>query len=126
MALPPGPQLHGTGILLSPLPPLAEPSWWWTGATAARGARRTSRPVGPGSADAHGFGDVTFHGLRHGAAILLLAAGVPDAMAVRIMGHADTKILRRYQDVIPALQREAAERMNALLADRSYLGSQPC
>jgi integrase len=63
----------------------------------------------------HGFGDVTFHGLRHGAATLLLAAGVPDPVAVRIMGHADTRILRRYQDVVPALQRDAAERMEALI-----------
>jgi integrase len=67
-------------------------------------------------ADAHGFGDVTFHGLRHGAATLLLAAGVPDAVAVRIMGHADTKILRRYQDVVPQLLRDAAARMEAVLA----------
>ncbi len=32
-------------------------------------------------ARAHGFNGVTFHGLRHGAATLLLAAGVPDAVA---------------------------------------------
>jgi integrase len=66
-------------------------------------------------AERHGFGDVTFHGLRHGAATLLLAAGVPDPVAAQIMGHADTRILRRYQDVVPALRREAAERMEVLL-----------
>jgi integrase len=43
------------------------------------------------------FGAVTFHTLRHGAATLLLAAGIPDAVAIRIMGHADTRVLRRYR-----------------------------
>ena len=45
-------------------------------------------------ADAHGFAGITFHGLRHGAATLLLAAGVSDTVAMRTMGHADTRILR--------------------------------
>ena len=42
-------------------------------------------------AKAHGFAGITFHGLRHGAATLLLAAGVPDTVAMRTMGHADTR-----------------------------------
>jgi integrase len=66
-------------------------------------------------ADAHGFADITFHGLRHGSATLLLAAGVPDAVAMRAMGHADTRILARYQDVVSELQRDAASRMDELL-----------
>jgi integrase len=66
-------------------------------------------------AERHGFERVTFHGLRHGAATLLLGAGVPDAVAIRIMGHADTAILRRYQDVVDELKRDAATRMDALL-----------
>jgi integrase len=66
-------------------------------------------------AEAHGFAGVTFHGLRHGAATLLLAAGVPDTVAMRTMGHADTRILSRYQDVVSELQREAATRMDNLL-----------
>jgi integrase len=61
------------------------------------------------------FGDVRFHGLRHGAATLMLAAGVPDPVAIRTMGHADVRILKRYQEVIPALQRDAAEKVDALL-----------
>ena len=63
----------------------------------------------------HGFGGITFHGLRHGAATLLLAGGVSDAVAIKLMGHADTKILRRYQEVVHELQRDAATRMNRLL-----------
>ncbi|MGH2682555.1 MAG: tyrosine-type recombinase/integrase [Actinomycetota bacterium] len=66
-------------------------------------------------ASGHGFGDVTFHGLRHGAATLMLAAGVPDPVAVRLMGHADARILRRYQEVVPQLLKDAAERMDGLL-----------
>jgi integrase len=67
-----------------------------------------------------GFRGVTFHALRHGAATLLLAGGVPDAVAIEIMGHADTRILRRYQEVVPQLKREAAGRLEALLgAERS-------
>ena len=63
----------------------------------------------------HGFEGITFHGLRHGAATLLLAAGVPDTVAMRAMGQADTRILARYQDVVSELQRDAASRMDRLL-----------
>jgi integrase len=66
-------------------------------------------------AEGHGFAGITFHGLRHGAATLLLAAGVPDTVAMRTMGHADTRILARYQDVVGELQRDAAARMDRLL-----------
>jgi integrase len=62
-----------------------------------------------------GFADITFHTLRHGAATLLLAAGVPDTVAMRAMGHADTRILARYQDVVADLMRDAASRMDGLL-----------
>jgi integrase len=66
-------------------------------------------------ATARGFEGITFHGLRHGAATLLLAAGVPDLVAMRTMGHADTRILARYQDVVSELQQEAAAKMEGLL-----------
>jgi integrase len=62
-----------------------------------------------------GFPEVRFHDLRHGAATLMLAAGVPDAVAIRMMGHRDTRILRRYQKVVDRLKREAAARMDDLL-----------
>jgi len=63
------------------------------------------------------FAGITFHGLRHGAATLLLAAGVPDAVAASVMGHADTRILARYQDVVKELRQDAAVRMDALLGE---------
>jgi integrase len=62
---------------------------------------------------------VTFHGLRHGAATLMLAGRLPDRVVIDVMGHADTRILRRYQDVIPELRREAATVMDVLLSPTS-------
>jgi hypothetical protein len=47
----------------------------------------------------------------------MLASGVPDAVAISVMGHADTKILRRYQDVVDDLKQDAASGMDALLGD---------
>jgi integrase len=58
---------------------------------------------------------VTFHGLRHGAATLMLTGRLPDRVVMDVMGHADTRILRRYQDVVPELRREVAKAMDALL-----------
>ncbi|MGH9891183.1 MAG: tyrosine-type recombinase/integrase [bacterium] len=59
--------------------------------------------------------EVGFHELRHAAATLMLAAGVPDAVAIKLMGHRDTRILRRYQKVVDRLKREAAGRLDDLL-----------
>lgn len=79
----------------------------WMPASFSTGWRRFAK--------AHGFAGVTFHTLRHGAATLMLAAGVSDAVAINVMGHADTKILRQYQEVVSELQRDAAIRMDHML-----------
>jgi integrase len=79
----------------------------WFPASFSTGWRRFAR--------AHGFEEITFHGLRHGAASLLLAAAVSDKVALDVMGHADTRILRHYQGVAAELKRDAATRMNRLL-----------
>lgn len=65
-----------------------------------------------------GFGDIGFHELRHGAATLMLAAGIPDAVAIKMMGHRDTRILRRYQKVVDRLKREAVGKLDELLGDQ--------
>jgi len=36
---------------------------------------------------------------------------------IEIMGHADRRILKRYQDVVPELMGDEADRLNALLGD---------
>ena len=84
------------------------PLWHARPTVSAPGSRGLGR-----FAATHGFGGITFHGLRHGAATLLLAGGVSEAVAIKLMGHADTKILRR--EVVDELQRDAATRMNRLL-----------
>jgi integrase len=66
-------------------------------------------------AAAHRFDAISFHTLRHVHDTLLLAGGVSDAVAIKLMGHADTKILRRYQEVVDELRRDAAMRMDRLL-----------
>jgi integrase len=76
-------------------------------------------------AAAHGFGGIGFHTLRHGHATLLLASGVSDAVAIKLMGHADSKILRRYQEVVDELQRDAATRMDACSAADCHLQCHP-
>jgi integrase len=83
---------------------LGEP---WIPASFSTGWRRFAK--------ARGISSVTFHTLRHGAATLMLASGVPDAVTITMMGHADTRILRRYQDVVDDLKRDAAAKMDALL-----------
>lgn len=60
---------------------------------------------------------VTFHGLRHGAATLMLAGRLPDRVVIDVMGHADTRILRQYQEVVPELRREAARLIDSLLGE---------
>jgi hypothetical protein len=49
----------------------------------------------------------------------MLAAGVTDAVAIKLTGHADTKILRRYQEVVDELKLDAADRMDKLLGKES-------
>jgi len=34
---------------------------------------------------------------------------------VKLLGHCSTRILKRYQDVIPALKRDAADQFDRLL-----------
>ncbi len=61
--------------------------------------------------------DLPFHSLRHSAASLMLAAGVNPKVVQERLGHATiTLTLDTYSHVIPSLGREAADRLDALLA----------
>jgi integrase len=62
-----------------------------------------------------GIRQVTFHTLRHSAATLLLAQGVPSAMILDVLGHQDVRMLRRYQHVTDSLRQHAADAI-----DRSF------
>jgi integrase len=57
-----------------------------------------------------------FHDLRHGCATLLLAQGVSPRVVMDVLGHsAITLTLNTYSHVVPALQTEAARRMDTAL-----------
>jgi integrase len=63
-----------------------------------------------------GLPRIRFHDLRHTAASLLLAQGVEPRTIMQTLGHSQISLtLNTYAHVIPALQQEAADRMDALL-----------
>ena len=62
-----------------------------------------------------GIRQVTFHTLRHSAATLLLAQGVPSPVILDVLGHQDLRMLRRYQHVTDSLRQDAADAI-----DRSF------
>ena len=65
---------------------------------------------------AAGLPRVRFHDLRHSAATLMLAEGVPLAVISEWLGHAGIAITAaHYAAVVPALQREAADAMDRAL-----------
>lgn len=58
-----------------------------------------------------------FHDLRHTCASLLLAQGVHPRVVMEVLGHSDISLtLNTYSHVIPDLQREAASKMDAIMA----------
>jgi site-specific recombinase XerD len=63
------------------------------------------------------FPKIRFHDLRHSCATMLLVQGVPARVVMEILGHSGISLtLDTYSHVIPGLRREAAERMESLLA----------
>lgn len=57
-----------------------------------------------------------FHDLRHTAASLLIAQGVHPRVVMETLGHSQISItMDTYAHVAPALQRDAAEKMDAIL-----------
>ncbi len=59
-----------------------------------------------------------FHDLRHSAATILLAAGVPERVVMEILGHSTLAMVKRYQHVLPGLTIAAAERMDRAMGRR--------
>jgi integrase len=65
---------------------------------------------------AAGLPSIRFHDLRHTAATLLLAQGVDPRTIMETLGHSQISLtLNTYSHVLPAMQRDAAEKMNRLL-----------
>lgn len=67
-----------------------------------------------------GLPEIRFHDLRHTYATLQLAVGTSPKLVAEVLGHKDVGItLDRYSHSQPAMQREAAERLDALLGRNS-------
>lgn len=61
---------------------------------------------------------VKLHDLRHTCASLLLAEGVAPRVVMELLGHSAIAVtMNTYSHVIPALQDESAQRMDALFRD---------
>lgn len=57
-----------------------------------------------------------FHDLRHSAATLLLAQGVHPRAIMELLGHSSiTVTMNTYAHVLPAMMREAADKMDSIL-----------
>ena len=60
--------------------------------------------------------DMRLHDLRHSCATLLLAQGVNPRVVMETLGHSQVSLtLNTYSHVLPALQQDAAARMDAIL-----------
>lgn len=65
-----------------------------------------------------GVREVRLHDGRHTAATLLLSAGVHPRVIMEVLGHAQMRTTTdTYSHVMPALGRDAADRMGAALWD---------
>jgi integrase len=63
-----------------------------------------------------GIRHIRFHDLRHSCATLLLVQGVSPRVVMEILGHSEIALtMNAYSHVVPELQREAANRMQAIL-----------
>jgi len=67
-----------------------------------------------------GLPEIRFHDLRHTSATLQLAVGASPKLVAEVLGHKDVGItLDRYSHSQPAMHREAAERLDAILGRNS-------
>ena len=63
-----------------------------------------------------GLRRIRFHDLRHSCATLLLVQGISPRVVMEVLGHSEIALtMNAYSHVVPELQKEAAERMQAIL-----------
>ena len=63
-----------------------------------------------------GLPTMRYHDLRHGAASLMAAQGVPARVAMEIVGHVQiSTTMNIYTHIAPELQRDAAARVSSAL-----------
>lgn len=63
-----------------------------------------------------GLPRLRFHDLRHGTASLLVAQGIHARTIMEVLGHSTIAVtMNTYAHVAPALQREAANSLDAVL-----------
>ena len=66
--------------------------------------------------DETGMRRIRFHDLRHSCATLLLVQGVSPRVVMEVLGHSEIALtMNAYSHVVPELQRDAAQRMQAIL-----------
>ena len=66
-----------------------------------------------------GFEGLTFHGLRHSAAGLLISIGAPDHVLQERMGHSSSRVTRDvYGHVLPSVHDEVTEEIDRIFQGR--------
>jgi integrase len=87
-------------------------------------ATRRGTPLEPGNVvrsfkrvlRAANLPDMRFHDLRHSCATLLLVQGVAPRVVMEILGHSQISLtMNTYSHVVPAVQQEAAARLDKLV-----------
>ena len=70
-----------------------------------------------------GLPKIRFHDLRHSAATLMLAQGVSARVIMETLGHSQIGMtMNLYAHVMPSMQREAADLMDAVLGGALHGG----
>ena len=72
-----------------------------------------------------GLKRIRFHDLRHSCATLLLVQHVPARVVMEVLGHSEiSTTMDTYSHIVPELQQEAADRVEAILSQRQQGGTE--